>query len=187
MITKSGSEVHGGDFHLIYDIKRAQTISRTRCPRSPVRGVRSLPPQLFGAVPRDQNTGTMEHMSGARLRALPVVVITLAAALSACSTHPTSPLSATSSDLAACQAYYVQYQSQSGSLPPVAVPYLFQLLGKADNATLRADGKSMQSEVEKVYASDPSSPQRTQATAAFNAATRSVTSTCRAMGDAPTP
>ena len=127
----------------------------------------------------------MGHMGGARLRALPVVVITLAATLSACSTHPTSPLSATSSDLAACQAYDVQYQSQSGSLPPVAVPSLFQLLGKADNTTLRADGKSMQSEVEKVYASDPSSPQRTQATAAFNAATHSVTGMCRAMGDAP--
>jgi hypothetical protein len=140
----------------------------------------------FGAVPRDQNTDTMEHMGGARLRALPVVVITLAATLSACSTHPTSPLSATSNDLAGCQAYDVQYQSQSGSLPPMAVPSLFQLLGKADNATLRADGKSMQREVEKVNASDPSSPQRTQATAAFNAATRSVTSTCRAMGDAPT-
>ena len=141
----------------------------------------------FGAVTRDQKTGTMEHVGGARLRALPVVVIILAATLSACSTHPTSPLSATSSDLAACQAYDVQYQSQSGSLPPEAVPHLFQLLGKADNATLRADGKSMQSEVEKVYTSDPSSPQRTQATAAFNAATHNVTSTCRAMGDAPTP
>ncbi len=128
----------------------------------------------------------MEHMGGARLRAMPVVVITLAAALSACSTHPTSPLSAASSDLAACQAYDVQYQSQSGSLPPVAVPSLFQLLGKAENATLRADGRSMQSEVEKVNASDPSSPQRAQADAAFDTATRSVTSTCRAMGDAPT-
>jgi hypothetical protein len=115
-----------------------------------------------------------------------MVVITLAATLSACSTHPSSPLSATSSDLAACQAYDVQYQSQSGSLPPVAVPSLFQLLGKAHNTTLRADGKAMQREVEKEYASDPSSPQRTQATAAFNAATGSVTSTCRAMGDGPT-
>jgi hypothetical protein len=140
----------------------------------------------FGAVPRDRNTGTMEHMGGARLRALPVVVIILAATLSACSTHPTSPLSATSSDLAACQAYDVQYQFQSGSLPPVAMPYLFHLLGNADDDTLRTDGKAMQREVEKVYASDPSSPQRTQATAAFSAATRSVTSTCRAMGDAPT-
>jgi hypothetical protein len=129
----------------------------------------------------------MEHMGGARLRALlAAVVVTLAATLSACSTHPTSPLSATSSDLAACQAYDVQYQSQSGSLPPMALPYLFQLLGKADNVTLRADGKSMQSEAQKVYASGPSSPQRTQAAAAFDAATRSVTSTCRAMGDAPT-
>jgi hypothetical protein len=125
-------------------------------------------------------------MGGARLRALPVVVIILAATLSACSTHPTSPLSATSSDLAACQAYDVQYQFQSGSLPPVAMPYLFHLLGNADDDTLRTDGKAMQREVEKVYASDPSSPQRTQATAAFSAATRSVTSTCRAMGDAPT-
>jgi hypothetical protein len=129
----------------------------------------------------------MEHMGGARLRALSVVVIiTLAATLSACSTHPTSPLSATSSDLAACQAYDVQYQSQSGSLPPMALPSLFQLLGQAGNATLRADGKSMRSEVVKVDASDPSSQQRTHATAAFNAATRSVTNTCRAMGDAPT-
>jgi hypothetical protein len=128
----------------------------------------------------------MEHMGGARLRALPVVLITLAATLSACATHPTSPLSVTSSDLAACQAYDVQYQFQSGSLPPVAMPYLFQLLGKADNGTLRTDGKAMQREVEKVYTSGPSSPQRAQATAAFSAATRSVTSTCRAMGDAPT-
>ena len=128
----------------------------------------------------------MEHMRGSRLRALPVVLITLAATLSACSTHRTSPLSASSSDLAACQAYNVQYKSQSGSLPPVAVPHLFQLLGSADNATLRADGKAMQSEVEMVYASDPSSLQRTRATAGFNAATRSVTNTCRAMGDAPT-
>jgi hypothetical protein len=100
---------------------------------------------------------------------------------------PTSPLAATSSELAACQAYDVQYQSQSGSLPPVSVPSLFQLLGRADNATLRADGKSMRSEVKKVGASNPSSPQRTQATAAFNAVTRSVTDTCRAMGDAPRP
>jgi hypothetical protein len=128
----------------------------------------------------------MEHMGGVRLRALPVVVIVLAGTLSACSAHPTSPLAATSSDLAACQAYDVQYKSQSGSLPPVEVPQLFQLLGKANNATLRADGKSMQSEVEKEWASDPSSSQRTQATAAFNVTTRSVTSTCRAMGDAPT-
>jgi hypothetical protein len=127
----------------------------------------------------------MEDVGGARLRALPVVVITLAATLSACSTHSTSPLSATSSDLAACQAYDVQYRFHSGSLPPVAVLSLFQLLDKADNGTLRADGKAMQSDVEKVYASDPSSPQRTQAAAAFNAATHSVTSTCRAMGDAP--
>lgn len=127
----------------------------------------------------------MEHMRDARLRALPVVVITVVGTLSACSRHPTSPLSATSSDLAACQAYDVQYQFQSGSVPPVAVPSLFQLLGKADNATLRADGKAMQSDVEKVNASDPSSPQRTHATGAFSAATRSVTHTCRAMGDAP--
>jgi hypothetical protein len=139
-----------------------------------------------GTVPRDHNAGTMGPMSGARLRVLPMVVITLAATLSACSTHPTSPLPATSSDRAACQAYDVQYRFHSGSVPPVEVPYLFQLLGKADNAALRADGKSMQSEVEKVYASDSSGPQRTQATAAFTAATRSVTSTCRAMGDAPT-
>jgi hypothetical protein len=68
----------------------------------------------------------------------------------------------------------------------MAMPYLFQLLGKADNGTLRTDGKAMQREVEKVYTSGPSSPQRAQATAAFSAATRSVTSTCRAMGDAPT-
>jgi hypothetical protein len=122
----------------------------------------------------------------ARLRALPVVVITLAATLSGCSNHPPSPLSATSSDLAACQAYEVQYKFRSGSLPPVAVPHIFQLLGKADDAPLRTDGKSMEREVEKVWASDPSSPERTQATAAFDAATRSVTSTCRAMGDAPT-
>jgi hypothetical protein len=137
-------------------------------------------------VPRDKKPGNIEHMGGARLRALPVVVITLAATLSACSTHPASPLSATSSDLAACQAYDVQYQFHSGPLPPLAVPSLFQLLGKADSATLRADGKSMQREVVKVNASDPSSPQRTQATAAFNTASRSVTRTCRAMGDAPT-
>jgi len=128
----------------------------------------------------------MEHMGRARLRALPVVVITLAATLSACSTHPTSPPSATSSDLAACQAYDVQYQFQSGSLPPVAMPSLFQLLGQADNATLRADGKAMQGDVEKVNASDPSSPQRAHATGAFSAASRSVTRTCQAMGDAPT-
>jgi hypothetical protein len=130
----------------------------------------------------------MEHVSGARLRALPVtVVVALAITLSACSTHPISPLAATSSDLAACQAYDVQYQSQSGSLPPVSVPYLFQLLGRADSATLRTDGRSMQSEVKKVDASNPSTPQRTQATAAFDAATRSVTDSCRAMGDAPRP
>ena len=96
-----------------------------------------------------------------------MVVIALAATLSACSTHPTSPLSATPSDLAACQAYDVQYQSQSGSLPPVAAPSLFQILGNADNATLQADGKAMQSEVERVYASDPSSRQRTRAGAGF--------------------
>src|ERR1700691_554877 len=37
----------------------------------------------FDAVRRDQITGTMEHVGCARLRALPVVVITVAATLSA--------------------------------------------------------------------------------------------------------